>query len=178
MEKLDWEKFKGLVHYICDKAADPAVLGSVKLNKVLWYSDSIHYMIHGESITGETYVKRQHGPVPRHIVRTINELVSENKIARGRVDYFGFVKTEFVAISADADVSIFSPEQIKLVDAAFEHVCMNHTARSISEETHGVIWKIAEMGEEIPLSTVFASDVGEIDETDLDWAKKGLAEAA
>ena len=177
MEHLNWKKFEGLVHYICERATDPAVLGSVKLNKVLWYSDSIHYMIYGESITGETYVKCQHGPVARHIVRAIDQLVAERKIARGRVDHFGFVKTEFIAIES-ADVSIFNAKEIKLVDAAFEHVCMNHTARSISEETHGVIWQIAEMGEEIPLSTVFASDVGEIDETDLDWAKNRLAEAA
>lgn len=177
MEKLNWKKFEGLVHYICDKATDPSVLGSVKLNKVLWYSDSIHYMIFGGSITGEIYVKRQHGPVPRHIVRAIDQLVADRKIARGRVDHFGFVKTEFIAI-ADSDVSMFSAEQINLVDEAFEYVCMNHTARSISEETHGVIWQLAEMGEEIPLPTVFASDVGEIDETDLNWAKKRLAEAA
>ena len=177
MEKLNWEKFKGLVHYICEKATDPAMLGSVKLNKVLWYSDSIQYMISGESITGETYVKRQHGPVPRHVVPAIDQLVAERKIARGRVDHFGFVKTEFIAI-ADANVSMFSAEQIKLVDEAFEHVCMNHTARSISEETHGVIWQIADMGEEIPLPTVFAADVGEIDETDMDWAKKQFSEAA
>jgi hypothetical protein len=174
MERLDWHKFKALVHYICDKAADPSVLGSVKLNKVLWYSDSIHYMLWGASITGETFIKRQHGPVPRHIVRAVHELVSEGKIARGRVDHFGFVKNEYVAIK-DADVSMFTAAQIKLVDAAFEHVCLNHTARSISEETHGTIWEIATMGEEIPLSTVFASDVGEIDETDMEWAKAALA---
>jgi uncharacterized phage-associated protein len=95
---LKWEKFKALVHYVCDKAEDPSVLGSVKLNKVLWYSDSICYMVSGESITGETYVKRQHGPVPRHVVKAVNELVSEGKIARGRVDHFGFMKTEFIAI--------------------------------------------------------------------------------
>jgi hypothetical protein len=176
MERLDWERFKALVHYVCDKATDPSVLGSVKLNKVLWYSDSIHYMIQGASITGETFIKRQYGPVPRHIVRAVSELVSEGKIARGRVDHFGFVKNEYIAIK-DAEVSLFSAEQIKLIDAAFEHVCLHHTARSVSEETHGVIWEIAAMGEEIPLSTVFASDVGEVDETDFEWAHEILAAA-
>jgi len=177
MEYLDWGKFKALVHYVCDKASDPSVLGSVKLNKVLWYSDSIYYMIEGNSITGETYVKRQHGPVPRHIVRAVNELVSEGKVARGRVDHFGFTKNEYIAIK-ESDVGPFSAEQIKLVDAAFEHVCLNHTARSISEETHGVIWQIAAMGEDIPLATVFASDVGEVDEEDFAWAHARLPESA
>jgi uncharacterized phage-associated protein len=177
MEHLTWNKFKALVHYICEKANNPAVLGSVKLNKVLWYSDSIHYMVAGQSITGETYVKRQHGPVPRHIVSAIDELVRERKVARGRVDHFGFTKSEFIAIE-DAEVSLFTAGQIKLVDEAFEHVCMNHTARSVSEETHGIIWKIAEMGEDIPLATVFASNVGEVDETDVAWAKETLSAMA
>jgi hypothetical protein len=176
VEHLNWEKFKAAVQYICEKATDPSVLGSIKLNKVLWYSDSIRYMVSGESITGETYVKRQHGPVPRHIVAAINQLVSEGKVMRGRVDHFGFTKSEFIAIE-DADLTLFTAEEISLIDSAFEHVCLNHTARSISEETHGTIWQIAEMGEELPLATVFAADVGEVDETDFDWAR-GVLEAS
>jgi antitoxin SocA-like protein len=140
-----------------------------QLNKVLWYSDAIHYMVTGRSITGETYVKRQHGPVPRHIVSAIDDLVAEGKVMRGRVDHFGFIKSEFIAMD-DADLTAFTADEIALIDTAFEHVCLNNTARSISEETHGLIWKIAKMGEEIPLATVFASDVGEVDETDFDWA--------
>jgi hypothetical protein len=34
------------------------------------------------------------------------------------------------------------------------------------------------MGEEIPLYTVFASSVGELDETDVAWAKERLKIAA
>ncbi len=174
MEQMNRDKFKALVHYICDKASDPSVLGSIKLNKVLWYSDSIMYLISGRSMTGESYLKRQHGPVPRHIVGVIENLVAEGKIARGRVDHFGYYKNEYIAI-ADSSVELFGADEIKLVDAAFEHVCKNHTAKSISEETHGVIWQLAEMGEEIPLATAFAADVGEIDETDIAWGRETLA---
>ena len=177
MEQLNREKFKALVHYVCDKAVDPSVLGAIKLNKVLWYSDSIQYMVSGRSMTGETYVKRQHGPVPRHIVGIVECLVSEGKIARGRVDHFGFYKNEYIAIK-ESNASMFTGDEIKLVDAAFEHVCMNHTARSVSEETHNVIWEMADMGEEIPLATVFAADVGEVDETDFEWGRKALKIAA
>lgn len=169
MEKFNRIKFKALVHYICEKAEDPSCLGAVKLNKVLWYSDSIFFKVHGASVTGETYVKRQHGPVPRHIMPVIDELVSEGRIARGRVDHFGHMKTEFIAI-APAHVNLFSAAEIQLIDAAFEHVCLNHTAKSISEETHGVIWQSADLGEEIPLTTVLASEVGEVDEDDIAWA--------
>jgi len=175
---LNWEKFKAVIHYVCDKAgSDPSVLGAIKLNKVLWYADAINYKLIGSSITGETYVKRQHGPVPKHILRAVDELVKEQKIGRGRVDHFGFMKNEYIAIK-DADKSLFTADEISLIDDAFEHVCLNHTAKSISEETHGIIWKIAEMGEEIPYFTAFASSVGEIDEVDVAWSKDQLAMAA
>ena len=177
MEKFNRDKLKALVHYVCEKAEDPACLGAIKLNKVLWYADSIFFKIHGTSITGETYVKRQFGPVPRHIVGIIDDLVAENKIARGRVDHFGHVKSEFIAI-AQASVDEFTAPEIQVIDSAFEHVCLNHTAKSISEETHGVIWEIANMGEPIPLSTVFAAEVGEVDEEDFAWARDNMIAAA
>ena len=176
-ETLDFDKLKGLVHYVCSKAKDPSCLGSVKLNKVLWYSDSINYLVNGSSITGETYVKRQHGPVPKHIMAAVDALVTDRKIARGKVDHFGFMKNEYFVIE-EPDLTNFQAPQIALVDSAFEHVCMNHTAKSVSEETHGVIWQAAEMGEELPLYTVFASSVGEIDETDIAWAQDRLKVAA
>lgn len=171
---LDWEKFKSAVHYICDKASsDPSVLGAIKLNKVLWYSDVINYLITGKPITGETYIKRQHGPVPKDVIRAIDELSKEGKVVRGKVGHFGFMKNEYISI-VDSDKSIFSAAEISLIDEAFEHVCLNHTAKSISEETHSIIWKIAEMGEEMPYFTAFASSSGEINEEDMQWAKSKI----
>lgn len=171
MNGLNKGKFKALVHYVCEKADNPAVLGAVKLNKVLWYSDVVNYLITGTAITGESYVKRQHGPVARHLMKAIDELVAQGKIARGHVDHFGFMKHEYIAIQP-ADVSAFTPEEISLVDSAFEYVCLHHTAKSISEETHDVIWQLAEIGEEIPYYTVFAASVGEVDEADVAWARE------
>lgn len=176
-QALNWKKFKELVHYICEKAEDPSCLGSIKLNKVLWYSDVINYLVTGRSITGETYVKRQHGPVPRDVLRAIHDLVKEGRIARGKVDHFGFIKHEYISIYA-SDKNAFSGSEMALIDEAFEHVCMQNTARSISDETHNVIWEMAEMGEEIPYNAVFASFIGEVDEADLKWAQEVLKKAA
>lgn len=173
---LNWAKFKAVIHYICEKADDPSVLGSVKLNKVLWYSDVIHYMVTGDPITGETYIKRQFGPVPRHVLPAIDQLVQEGKIARGKANHYGLVKHEYIAI-AECDKDVLSTQEIKFIDEAFQHVCLNHTAKSVSEETHDVIWKLAEMGEEMPYNTVFAAYSGEVNEDDMAWAKEKLLAA-
>lgn len=169
--QLDREKLKALVHYICERAENPDELGSIKLNKVLWYSDSISYLISGSSITGETYIKRQFGPVPKDICQIKNELVEERKIARGKKHYFGHLKDEYIAIE-DADPSSFTAKQIDLINTCFEHVCKKNTATSISDETHDDIWAMAEIGEEIPLFTIFAATLGEINEHDMLWANQ------
>lgn len=166
-------KFTAAVHYICNKADDPSVLGAVKLNKVLWYSDVIHFTITGRPITGETYVKRQHGPVPRHVLGALEDLVRGGRVARGKVDHYGFMKNEYISL-VEPDLSLFTADEIARLDEAFEHVCLNHTAKSVSEETHGVVWQLASMGEELPYSTVFASVVGEINEGDVDWAVRTI----
>ncbi|HSH86813.1 MAG TPA: Panacea domain-containing protein [Methylophilus sp.] len=177
MNDQNWNKFKTLVHYICEKAEDPSLLGAVKLNKVLWYADAFNYMTTGAPITCATYVKRQHGPVPNAVVTAVDQLVTERKIARGHVNHFNYGKHEYISIEP-VDKSAFNGNEISLVDEAFEYVCVKHTAKSISEETHGTIWKLAEIGECIPLETVFANQLGEIDENDIFWAQEKLALAA
>jgi hypothetical protein len=176
INELNWEKLKAMVHYVSQKASDPSVLGAVKLNKVLWYADTIHYLVHGAAVTGEQYVKRERGPVPCHILRVVQQLVDEGKVARGKVDYFGFTKSEYIALT-DVDISGFSATEISIIDSAFDHVCLNHTATSVSDETHGIIWQLAQMGEEIPYHATLASTLGEIDEEDMAWADS-ILEAA
>jgi len=173
MEAIDVNKMKALVHYICYKAHDPTVLGAIKLNKVLWYADTASYQLFGKSITGGTYIKRQFGPVPRRILQTLRELTEENKIAETPSRLYGYDKKNYIALE-DPDLSQFTPQEMALIDEIFEIVCHQHTATSISRLTHDDIWEIAEIGEEIPYETVFASVVGEVDESDIKWAEEAL----
>lgn len=53
------EKLQALAHHIIAECAHaPERLGAIRLNKAIWFSDVIMYQTTGESITGETYVKR------------------------------------------------------------------------------------------------------------------------
>jgi predicted small metal-binding protein len=172
-----FERLQALLHYVCDKAKDPSELGRVKLNKVPWYADTISFLLRGESITGERYIKRQFGPVPARFVPAQKQLEADNKIVKGKTTVFNLTKHEFISIK-EPDISMFSSEDMEIINSAFEHVCLNHTAKSISEETHDHIWELAEIGEEMPLQTVFASQFAEITEDDVAWAKQELQLAA
>ncbi len=171
-----FERLQALLHYVCDKAEDPKELGRVKLNKVPWYADTIAYMIRGSSITGERYIKRQFGPVPAKFVPALRKLEEDGKIVKGKLTVFNLTKHEFTSRETP-DLSKFTAEELEIINQAYDHVCLKNTAKSISNETHNHIWQYAEIGEEIPLQTVFATQFAEITEDDMAWARSELEEA-
>ncbi len=46
-----------------------------ELNKLLFFSDTVHFLKHEHTISGDDYFKRQFGPVPGHVDATRNTLV-------------------------------------------------------------------------------------------------------
>jgi len=166
------DKLAQLMHYIIWKCTDPTMLGAIKLNKILWYSDMFTYMETGRSITGITYIKRQFGPVPNseNFIKARGRLQNEGKIAVTEGMYYGKPQRQFVALKRP-DISMFSPEEISIIDIIVEEVCQKHTASSISNFSHDIIWESADIGEEIPFCAAFAARFGEINEEDIQWAK-------
>ena len=161
-------KLKALVHYIVAKS-DPSRLGAIRLNKILWYLDTISYRADGASITGETYIKRQHGPVPAHILSVIGDLEHENAVVVRNRHRYGFPMTDYIAVT-DPDLSALSPSEIEMVDDIRALICDEHTAMSISELSHTQVWEAANIGEEIPMQATLASSPGEVTADLLHWA--------
>jgi len=176
-DRINTDRLKTLVHYVCFLAKDPSVLGATKLNKILWYSDVITYRERGKSLTGETYIKHFYGPVPKHIDSVIQKLQDEKKLAVREVGAWGYPKKEFFALSRP-ELSAFDPEEISIVNEVANYIFDRHTASSISNLSHDEIWKSAELGEEIPIYAFLASELGEITSEDMAWARKKLSESA
>lgn len=170
---FNYEKFKDLVHYICHMA-DRDELGAIKLNKILWFSDMATYVKHGESLTGATYIKRQFGPVPRDILQALGELASEGKMIVREVPYFGNTKREFISLT-EPYINRFDASEISLVANIMHHICHHHTAESISDKTHDIIWELAKMGEEIPYYAIYGAQIGEISDEDIQWGREAIA---
>lgn len=162
------EKFKNLVHYICSKVNDPSKLGSTKLNKILYYSDFIQFQKTGESITGEVYVKRQHGPVPYDILKVEKELISEDKLVKSDKEHFGYIQKQYFSLK-EPNLSSFNAEEISLVDELIDLIT-ERSAAEISEVSHNHIWEAAKNGQEIPYETAFVNKLGDLTEDDVKWA--------
>lgn len=164
--KESFEKLKALAHYIislCD--ANPLTLGAIRLNKILWFSDTQAYGLFEKSITGAVYTKRQFGPVPKGIVPAIQFLSDEGKISTRDIspDEGGGIRgfspcmiREYKSLKDPSPSNFFSKEELSLTKSVQEIVC-GFSAMEISEISHDSVWRAAKMGEEIPMEATLAS---------------------
>lgn len=163
---FDREKFKQLVHYVVWRAGKRDWFGATKLNKVLWFADARRYVESGRSITGATYIREKHGPVPKAMMPVRAELEGEGAIRVTRLPEM----TRIIAL-VPPDTSRLSPEELKHADWWINHIDQDHTADSISDESHDYSWEIARMGEEIPMHAIFANRIRDPNDSEMEWAK-------
>ena len=168
-------KFKELVHYVCDQCIEnPGKLGAIKLNKILWNSDVFSYVLTGQPITPEEYIKRQFGPVPKQILRALQELESERKIQVRKITENGYSHTLYLSLTEAG--APFDADQIDLIDDVIDWIVNDHTASSISALSHNEAWEAVRIGETIPHCAVFASSPAEINENDIAWAEQVISD--
>lgn len=78
MSKIDKNKYEASVLYLI-RNCNPG-LGKVKLNKLLYYLDFVSYRDRKHSVTGDTYIHEDYGPVPTNIEETLADLKEKGKI--------------------------------------------------------------------------------------------------
>jgi len=164
------EKFKQLVHYVIAQAGSKPGFGATKLNKVLWFADARQYMLTGKSITGAEYIREKFGPVPKAIMPVRSELEREGaiKVYPPKSAYEGWRFRALRRPSADW----FSREELQNVNWWIRYVCDEHTANSISEESHDYAWEIAKTGERLPYYAFMANRGRPPAGEELDWARE------
>lgn len=168
------KKFKALVHYVIHQCKDnPGRLGAVRLNKILWFTDSYAYQLNGTSVTGVKYLKYKMGPVPAVISDTLKELEKDEKIHIQEPEQ-KYDSRKYIS-RLEPDLSLLSEDECLLVQCVVDYVC-NHTANLISEMTHNKVWKAAGNGEEIPMYTTLITERPELTNEIKEWAESVVQE--
>jgi hypothetical protein len=136
-------------------------LGAVKFNKVLYYLDMLTYANERHAVTGATYRKRPNGPASDQLLFSLREMTRSGDLQVSDVDYYGYIKKEYVALAEEPE-GILTEKERDLLDEVIDFVCRQNTARSISDYSHSLPWELADMGGEIPYRTallLFPMDV-------------------
>ncbi len=145
------EKFRALVYFFIEQCKkNPDKLGTIRLNKALWFTDVAYYLWAGEQMTNSSYVRRKFGPVPKHILRVLAELEDENAITIHE-PMMQFDVRHFVISKENKKIEFvdsLSKEEEKFAKAILDRV-LGHSASEISELTHDELWRETPDGEEM-----------------------------
>jgi hypothetical protein len=154
---FDRGKFKELVLYLSERSTSDDGFGMVKLNKLLYRSDFEAFRLLGKSITGETYVKQEFGPVAADLPIILDELASAGFI-RWEHPQSGRFKRDVPAATAPSDPKRFTAQELALIDHTLDELS-RHGGKSVSEWSHenSVGWNVVSVSEVIPYETALLS---------------------
>lgn len=167
--RFDNFKFKQIVLYIINKI-NKQELGNVKLNKILWFSDLEKCKNEAYTITGETYIKQNYGPVAKHLPSILRELEKIDKaitIERETPD-----SMLLYTPVKKADTNLFKND-IKYIDETIEKL-RHMKSKDISKLTHTKLWESLNIGEVMPVDVealeYFVDN--ETKDSDIQWEKE------
>jgi len=186
MEKLhpvpNLDKFRELILYISQKCANDPSFGAIKVNKILYFSDFLHYANYGTPITGVEYQKLEYGPAPRPLLPIRQKMVNNGELGIQQLPIGSASRQKLVNLRSP-DLSLFTAQEIALIDAVIDLLGPG-TAADASEMSHRLSgWKLASINETIPYQSVFLSEDLKLTSADMTsgWAvakEYGLTEPA
>ena len=154
--EYDRKKLIELVLYVGKKSLGDRSFGATKLNKLLFFCDFAAYGSLGKPITGASYRRQDHGPVPAELRGVVNDLEETGDALVIQPRYYNYTQRRLIP-RREPDLSLFTGEEIALVDDVLEQG-RPYDATTISDVSHQFPgWQLAEDGEDIPYSSVFLS---------------------
>ena len=128
---FSWSRFKAIVAILCDGDG----VWKTNLNKLLWYSDILHYKKTARGITGLQYVRDQFGPVAKDYQFLFAVLVSrdfENEVVEfSDQDFTG----EKIKLSHPIDTSVLTEDERATIQAVRKRL-IGLRAKEISDLSH------------------------------------------
>lgn len=172
------EKLKEALHYVIEHCGDTSRLGAIRLNKIMWFADCHAYREGAATITGDGYVKRKFGPVPKHVLAALRDLEEEQCIVVREVPYSTRKSfREFISRKPPVGAHLSDTDK-EWLGAYTDIICQEFSAAAISDVSHDQVWEAADEGEEIPLYAIFASRPGSITEEVRGWANETVERLA
>lgn len=105
------------------------------MNKLLFYTDFLHFKNTGRSITGLKYVAIDFGPVPDHYSALYEMLTEENTVSiNGTMTDFGFTE-RFYPGRKVANLSVFDESEMKDIREIINYLGSKST-KEIVEQSH------------------------------------------
>jgi len=150
-------KFRELMLLIARKSEGDPRCGALKLNKLLFYSDFLSYLMLDQPITGQEYFALENGPAPRYMVRVREQMTAKGDIAIRKTPTVSGIQDRTFALR-EPDLTHFTAQEVNLVDNVIQ-LFWGQTGTEMSELTHRFPgWKLAAYKETIPYTVALVGD--------------------
>ena len=114
-----------------------------KICKILYYADQMHLSKYGRSITGDTYIAMNYGPVPSNVEDIFKAVRGDSFFAPYaesiRKDNFDFINKFIIRAKRAADLDYLSESDLECLDFAINK-CKNLTFEQLTELSHDLAW--------------------------------------
>ncbi len=133
-KEYDLEKLKNMVLHLV-KRLDGVL--KVKLNKLLWYCDFLHFKETAVSIAGTKYVCLPYGPVPDNYELIIANMIHEGLLDKNEIPFDttrGIVGEQLTAL-VEPQERIFSEQEIKVMNFVAD-TFRDYTSTGIKDKSH------------------------------------------
>ena len=115
MPHINEKKYKNAILFFAKKTQN-GTLGKLKIKKLLYYLDFDFFEKYGKSVTGDEYLRFEHGPVPRMAEKILKQMDGkEIKITRRKIKE-GLNDQQHIEALKDFDLSVFSKEELVMLD--------------------------------------------------------------
>lgn len=168
------------VLFFCNKAKETNLsLSFMQIAKLIFYADKFHLKKYGRPITGDTYIKMEHGPNPSAIYDYLKEVRARkdqrNSFFQVILEKSGHSNNPipFVSPLRKADRKVFSESDLEILDMVFSRYGTK-SAKELRDLSHKEkAWKNAdiEMCYEDFLDAEDTAIKKYLQETQEDWAR-------
>lgn len=113
-----------------------------KLCKILYFADQRHLSLYGRSITGDTYIAMQYGPVPSNVDDILKAVRGDSFFSGyvdGLKDKLSFENRYIVKGLAKPDMDELSDSDVECLNYAIE-MCRNKSFAQLTDLSHGMAW--------------------------------------
>lgn len=140
--------------YVIKNSRENVNFGTTLFNKILYFSDFDSYERSGQSITGDTYIRKEHGPTAQSFTEMIKDLKSKRLIKDFRVERSkGHIQTRYLLLN-DIAFSQLNKEETNELDRNINRLG-GMKAAQVSEYSHqDMPYKATKEGEPIDYDLV------------------------
>ena len=114
-----------------------------KCHKILYFADNEHLSKYGRSITGDSYIKMDFGPVPTCVYDLFKAVRGDSYFASQvediRDNYFHFVNHKDMVASRQPDMDYLSQSEVEVLNKYIAEL-KNKNFNAVSEASHGYAW--------------------------------------